>query len=76
LTTEHYTDDAHTIRKVAGQCLKRAPLQKNLRLLGVRVAALKRADAAPRPSQGGAMTASESSLPGLGSTPVNGELFS
>ena len=40
LTVEQHTDDAKTIRQLAGQCLKRAPLQKKLRLLGVRVGAL------------------------------------
>ncbi|MFZ3128273.1 MAG: DNA polymerase IV [Rhodoferax sp.] len=40
LTVDQYTADAKTIRRVAGQCLKRAPLQKKLRLLGVRVGAL------------------------------------
>jgi len=32
--------DAAAIRRAAGQCLKRAPLQRKLRLLGVRVGAL------------------------------------
>ena len=36
------TDDAATLRRVAGQCLKRVPLQQPLRLLGVRVGALVR----------------------------------
>ena len=40
LTVEQYTSDAKTIRQLAGQCLKRAPLKKKLRLLGVRVGAL------------------------------------
>jgi len=35
-----YTADARLIRQAAGQCLKRAPLQQALRLLGVRVANL------------------------------------
>lgn len=34
------TQDAQTIRKAAGVCLKRIPLNKKLRLLGVRVGAL------------------------------------
>ncbi|MBU3738474.1 MAG: DNA polymerase IV [Rhodoferax sp.] len=33
--------DAQAIRQAAGQCLKRAPLARRLRLLGVRVAALQ-----------------------------------
>ena len=41
-TIDHYTADARTLRQVAGQCLKRVPLDKRLRLLGVRVGALAR----------------------------------
>ena len=45
ITVEHPTADAKEIRRVAGLCLKRAPLQKRLRLLGVRMGALhKRSD--------------------------------
>ncbi len=40
ITIEHPIADAKEIRRVAGLCLKRAPLQKRLRLLGVRVGAL------------------------------------
>jgi DNA polymerase-4 len=36
--------DAVSIRHAAGQCLKRAPLERRLRLLGVRAAALCRTD--------------------------------
>ena len=39
-TLPHYTNDAAAIRAAAGQCLKRAPLTKRLRLLGVRVGSL------------------------------------
>jgi len=35
-----FTADARTIRELAGQCLKRVPLDRRLRLLGVRVGAL------------------------------------
>lgn len=38
------TGDAATIRQAAGECLKRVPLEKKLRLLGVRVGALSRKD--------------------------------
>ena len=34
------TDDADEIRRAAGECLKRAPLEQRLRLLGVKVSAL------------------------------------
>ena len=43
-TIDHFTSDAKEIRQYAGQCLKRAPLQKRLRLLGVRVGALLKAE--------------------------------
>jgi DNA polymerase-4 len=36
------TNDAAAIRRAAGQCLKRAPLERRLRLLGVRVGVLMR----------------------------------
>jgi DNA polymerase-4 len=49
LTIAQPTADAKTIRQVAGQCLKRAPLTQRLRLLGVRVGALVRADDASHP---------------------------
>jgi DNA polymerase-4 len=41
-TLEAYTYDANSIRQVAGQCLKRVPLDKKLRLLGVRAATLEK----------------------------------
>ena len=40
LTLDRHTADPQLIRQTAGQCLKRAPLKKRLRLLGVRVGAL------------------------------------
>ena len=43
-TIDHFTADAKTIRQVAGQCLKRVALERRLRLLGVRVGKLARAD--------------------------------
>jgi len=45
-TIEYATADAATIRRVAGQCLKRIDLGRRLRLLGVRVGKLVRAEAA------------------------------
>ncbi len=38
-----FTADARTIRQTAGQCLKRVPLERPLRLLGVRVGMLAKA---------------------------------
>ncbi len=45
-TIEHATADAATIRRVAGLCLKRVDLGRRLRLLGVRVGKLVKANAA------------------------------
>ncbi|MDB5846194.1 MAG: DNA-directed polymerase, partial [Polaromonas sp.] len=42
-TVPAYTDDARAIRKIAGMCLKRVPLDRRLRLLGVRAGALVKA---------------------------------
>ena len=46
VTLDFYTADASTLRQVAGQCLKRVPLTRRLRLLGVRVGSLRHADTA------------------------------
>ena len=43
-TLESHTSSAKTIRQIAGQCLKRVPLDKRLRLLGVRAASLEKAE--------------------------------
>lgn len=43
-TIASYTADARLIRQAAGQCLKRVPLDKRLRLLGVRVGTLVKAE--------------------------------
>jgi DNA polymerase-4 len=43
-TLEAHTCDAATIRRAAGQCLKRVDLGRKLRLLGVRVGKLAKAD--------------------------------
>ncbi len=40
LTLPAATQDAATIRRAAGECLKRVPLEKKIRLLGVRVSGL------------------------------------
>jgi DNA polymerase-4 len=57
-TIEHATDDAAVIRRTAGECLKRVPLDRRIRLLGVRAGALFPADtraAAPRSGSDDAM---------------------
>jgi DNA polymerase-4 len=43
-TIDGYTNDAAQIRRTAGLCLKRAPLERRLRLLGVKVTGLVRSD--------------------------------
>ncbi len=42
LTIEQPTQDAKVIRRAAGECLKRVPLDRRIRLLGVRVGALSK----------------------------------
>ena len=46
MRVERATDNNLLIRRAAGQCLKRAPLDRRIRLLGVRVSGLKSAAAA------------------------------
>ena len=48
-TLEAPTQDPRMIRRVAGECLKRVPLERRIRLLGVRVASLTEASIAPAP---------------------------
>ena len=48
-TIDRFVADAKTIRQTAGQCLKRVPLEKPLRLIGVRVGALVRAGSEEAP---------------------------
>jgi DNA polymerase IV len=43
-TLDAYTADAVLIRRTAGLCLRRAPLERRLRLLGVKVGSLVRRD--------------------------------
>ena len=47
LTLPFATDDATAIRRAAGECLKRVPLEKRLRLLGVRAGSLQKKGAMP-----------------------------
>ena len=44
-TIDTPTQDATTIRRAAGECLKRVPLERRIRLLGVRVGSLIAEDA-------------------------------
>lgn len=50
-TADSYTADGQAIRKLAGLCLKRVPLEKKLRLLGVRASTLAKAGEEPVPEQ-------------------------
>ena len=51
ITLPAHTDDAREIRRAAGQCLKRVPLDRKLRLLGVRAGSLCHADALPNEAE-------------------------
>jgi len=46
-TAQDYTAEASVIRQIAGQCLKRVPLDQRLRLLGVRAGALAKVGKVP-----------------------------
>ena len=65
-TVAEPTHDAATIRRVAGLCLKRVPLDRRLRLLGVRVGGLVRPGEQDDAPQGAEAT---------GTAGVNAELF-
>ncbi|HEY1394345.1 MAG TPA: DNA polymerase IV, partial [Methylibium sp.] len=62
-TIGHYTADAQAIRRAAGVCLKRVPLERRLRLLGVRVGALVKASEAPVSTAPAAVMAQEAEAP-------------
>ena len=51
LTLDAHTSDAHTIRQTAGRCLKKAMLDRRLRLLGVRAGSLCKPGALPSSAQ-------------------------
>ncbi len=51
ITVDAFTQDAGTIRRVAGQCLKRVPLEQSIRLLGVRVGCLVHWDASTQQAE-------------------------
>jgi DNA polymerase-4 len=65
-TIGEFTADAKTIRHTAGLCLKRVPLERPLRLLGVRVGTLAKA---------GSAEALEVKRPRAAEGPVTGSLF-
>ena len=68
MTLDTPVADARAIRWAAGQCLKRVPLERRLRLLGVRVGSLERPGSgdASQPDEGHDMPLFESlRLPGM-----------
>ncbi len=72
-TLTRFTDQAQAIRDAAGLCLKRVPLQRRLRLLGVRVGSLvKRAQGLHGDAGADAQHQANESAPGIGWT---GQLF-
>jgi len=63
LTLPSHTRDAQAIRQCAGRCLKKGPLERRLRLLGVRAGSLCRADALPVEKAAGGEARRQLSLP-------------
>ena len=62
LTLQEHTRDAHLIRKTAGRCVKKAMIERRLRLLGVRAGGLCRSDALPS-AEPGAIAGDSDQLP-------------
>jgi len=60
-TLDEPTGDAGAIRRAAGECLKRVPLDRRIRLLGVRVGALSK-PGAPAPSRSSSPAAPTATL--------------
>ncbi len=69
-TVEHWTADAATIRRAAGECLKRVPLDRRLRLLGVRIGALVPLDGVDAAGAAGRRVGLRVAEPGGGSLPL------
>jgi DNA polymerase-4 len=76
-TLPSYTANAQTIRQIAGQCLKRVPLKQRLRLLGVRVGTLARADSVSASESPGEylLPSRETSGPSVSGDSGTGQLF-
>ncbi len=76
-TLDHFTADAAAIRHTAGQCLKRVDLTRRLRLLGVRVGKLAKADAAEatQHAAGGTTGIDSSDAPDVPAGEANLDLF-
>jgi DNA polymerase-4 len=71
-TIDRFIADAKAIRQTAGQCLKRVPLDRPLRLIGVRVGALVRADSAEVTA---AAPSSRSAVPAADTPSTTASLF-
>ena len=63
ITVEQFTQDATVIRQIAGQCLKRVPLEQSIRLLGVRVGSLVHWDAQTQQAQSEVLVSARRSAP-------------
>ena len=63
LTLPAHTQDAKTIRLWAGRCLKKQPLARRIRLLGVRTGNLRRADELPETGGEGSAATAQLDLP-------------
>ncbi len=78
-TIDGYTNDAAQIRRTAGLCLKRAPLERRLRLLGVKVTGLVRSESLGRevtPAAPGVQSAAaDQTAPGERAAPAELSLF-
>jgi DNA polymerase-4 len=65
-----FTADAATIRRAAGECLKRVPLERRLRLLGVRIGTLVPLDKAAAQGVASARPVLRAAEPAGGSLPL------
>ena len=74
-TQEAGTDDARAIRLAAGQCLKRVPLTQRLRLLGVRVGSLQKAQKAPDYKQNMPLSLIDKAQTAIESIAIEQQLF-
>jgi DNA polymerase-4 len=75
LTIEEPTADAQQIRRAAGLCLKRAPLNQRLRLLGVRVGALEKTIAEDESKENGSLAHTNKAPKAIDSIATDGQLF-
>jgi len=75
LTIDHYTADAKEIRHAAGQCLKRVDLTRRLRLLGVRVGALRKGSDAHESEANQAQALADTAQGAINFEADSGQLF-